>query len=106
MHQGVHRIIGLWEAEFDIAGLQPGIFCAEIPDHIVPVVVVQKAALLLKRIVGGDHQPEFFEVGVFHQVVCQDEMADVDRVEGAEKESDFLFHYSGFFTPMNSATSE
>ena len=104
MDQRIHGVIGLRKIEFYITGLELRIVGAEVPHHIVPMVIVEKAALFLVRVVGSNHQPQLLKVRILDQMIRQDKVAYVDGVEGPEKESDLLFHFSGFFAPTKSAT--
>ena len=91
MHPGVNGIIGLWQSKFYGAGAQFWIVFRGLHYHLVPMVVVQKAFLVLKRTLRGYNEPNLIYVGKLHHMVGDDQMADMNGVEGAKIKS-HLFH--------------
>ena len=46
------------------------------------------------RIVGSDYHPDLVEIGVFQEMVGQDEMSDMNRIKGSEKKANPGRHFS------------
>ncbi len=65
--------------------------------HVIPVEFVQQPPAWFKWILGGDYHPHFVEVRCFRHDVGNDQMTNMDRVEGAEEETCFqrLFGFPG-----------
>lgn len=56
--------------------------------HVESVKLVQEVVVFLERVLRGNHEPDLVNFRAFHHGVRDDEVPDVYRVEGAEKESD------------------
>jgi hypothetical protein len=48
---------------------------------MIPVVFVQQHRRIFKRILRGNHQPDFLEFCAVYDVICNNEMAMVYRVK-------------------------
>src|SRR5690606_529420 len=107
MGQGIAGIIGPGQVKLDLAGPEFGIILYRLIDHLVAVVVVQKGRFGLEGVLRGDHKPDLLEVSKLHKVVGDDQMADMDGIEGPKKEA-HLFHslsrFGIFLAPTKSAT--
>ena len=90
----IHGVAGHGQRKLYVAGLQLVIIADGKVNQIVAVLVVQQAGAFLKRILGRNDKPHSVQIGILGHVIGQDQMPDVDGIEGAEKETDFqLLNY-------------
>lgn len=89
MDERMNGIAGAGQVKFDISGFDFVIIIYCGANHIQAVRVAEKSLGGLERILRGDDKPHLVQVSGFRHDICDDQVPDVYRVEGAEKEADF-----------------
>ena len=90
LQQSVYRVGRVGEVKLHIAHSETGVVLHRQVHHVQPVVRLQQVLPLLERVVRRYDKPHLFQVAVLSHVFGNDQVADMDGVEGAEKESDFV----------------
>ena len=80
---------GLREVEFDVGGLEALVVADGQVHHIEPLAVVEQGVFFLQGVAGRHHEPQFVQVGMFQHIFRNNQMPNVNGVEGSEIESCF-----------------
>lgn len=64
------------------------VFCC-FKGEIKPIKFMQKFAVLFIRTAGRNHEPNLIQQSLVECRLCNNQMPDVDWIEGAEKKADF-----------------
>lgn len=87
VHQRMYGITGFGQMKFDIRSFYLEMIVDRSAYHIEAIELMQQSFRRLKRILRGDHHPNFFEIGRFGHDVGDDEVPNMDGVERAEKQT-------------------
>lgn len=82
--QRVARVGGFRERELDVAGPETEVIADGEVDEMQPLAVVEQRSFFLERVLRRHHEPEFLQVRVFQQILGNNHVPDVYRVERSE----------------------
>ena len=77
------------EVEFDIAGPHTVIVVYGQTHHLEPLLVGKEGFALFEGVLGGYDIPHLVKVAMGQHGVADDEVADVDGIEGTEEKTNF-----------------
>lgn len=97
MKQRMDCKAGFGEMELDVRSLDLVVIIHGGAHHVVPVELMKQTSAGFKWILRGDNHPHLVEVRCLRHDVGNDQVTNMDRVEGAEEETCFqrLFGFPG-----------
>ena len=75
--------------KFDIADFHIKVIFYGHLYHIEPVELMQEGFTAFERVLWGNHKPYSFQIGIFRHSVGNNQVPDMNRIEGTEKQPDF-----------------
>jgi hypothetical protein len=85
----VDRIGWLGKGELNIGSFETNVSVDCFLYKVEAIVFVKKRVRLFERVERGNNKPNAVDCGLVQNMVCNDEMANMDRIEGTEIEAYF-----------------
>jgi hypothetical protein len=98
VYKGVNRITRFWKMELYVGRFNFIMIVDGCPNHVVSIKFVKESLAWLKRILRRNHHPNLVKVSGFRHNISDNEVPDVDGIEGTEEETNF--HVSASLCPF------
>jgi len=86
----INSVAGRGKRKLYVGGAHLRVILDRKLNHIQSVVITQQRLFFFKWILRAHHEPKFVHIRIFENIIGQNQVPDMDRIETAEKKSNFL----------------
>jgi len=90
VNQGVYRIIRLRQVKLNFTRLDFRIILNHLIHHLIAMVICQQRFLSFEGALGRNYKPNLIQWRKLCHMVCYGQMPNMNGIEGAEKQTNFL----------------